>query len=128
MTRTSVSTSMCPPPGLSSHGAAAPTSTYSKALALTPPPRMRGVSRPPLPGAGYPSVGLCPMAPDPRMEAPIRQECPVSSQKKPKTPYQQQVQAPVLATYSSGVGRGAILTMIKKSQELERQTTTVGRG
>ena len=41
---TSVSTLMCPPPVLSSHGAAAPTSTYSEALALTPPPRMRGVS------------------------------------------------------------------------------------
>ena len=123
---TSVSTSTCPPPGLSSHGAAAPTSTYSKALVLTPPPCMRGVSQPPLPGAGYPSVGLCPIAPNPRMEAPIRQECPVSSQKEPKTPYQQQVQAPVLATHSSGVGRGAILAMIKKSQELECQTTTVG--
>ena len=62
---TSVRASTCPPPGLSSHGAAAPTSTYSKALALTPPPRMRGVSRPPLPRAGYPSVGLCPMPPTP---------------------------------------------------------------
>ena len=41
---TSVSTLTRPPPDLSSHGAAAPTSTYSKALALTPPPRMRGVS------------------------------------------------------------------------------------
>ena len=41
---TSVSTSTCPPPGLSSHGAAAPTSTYSEALVLTPPPCMRGVS------------------------------------------------------------------------------------
>ena len=125
---TSVSASTCPPPGLSSHGAAAPTSTYSEVLALTPPPRMRGVSQPPLPGAGYPSVGLCPMAPNPRMEAPIRQECPVSSQKELKIPYQQQVQAPVLATHSSEVGRGAILAMIKKSQELECQTTTIGRG
>ena len=125
---TSVSTLTHPPPGLSSHEAAAPTSTYSEALVLTPPPCMRGVSRLPLPGAGYPSVGLCPMAPDPRMEAPIRQEHPVSSQKEPKTPYQQQVQAPVLATHSSGVGRGAILAMIKKSQELECQTTTIGRG
>ena len=41
---TSVSALTCPPPGLSSHGAAAPTSTYSKALGFTPPPRMRGVS------------------------------------------------------------------------------------
>ena len=81
---TSVSASTCPPPGLSSHGAAAPTSTYSEALALTPPPRMRGVSRPPLPGAGYPSVGLCLTASDPRMEVPIRQERPVSSQKERK--------------------------------------------
>ena len=38
------------------------------------------------------------------------------------------MQAPVLATHSSGTGRGAILTMIKKSQELEHQTTTMGRG
>ena len=125
---TSVSASTHPPPGLSSHGAAAPTSTYSEALVLTPPPHMRGVSRLPLPGAGYPSVGLCQTAPKPRMEAPIRQECPVSSQKEPKTPYQQQVQAPVLATHSSGVGSGAILAMIKKSQELEHWTTTVGCG
>ena len=125
---TSVSPSMHPPPGLLSHGAAAPTSTYSEALVLTPPPRMRGVSRPPLPRAGYPSVGLCPMTPDPRMEAPIRQEHPVSSHKELKTPDQQQVQAPVLATHSSRVGRGAIVTMIKKSQELERWTTTIGRG
>ena len=123
-----MSASTHPPPGLSAHGAAAPTSTYSEALVLTPPPRMRGVSRPPLPRAGYPSVGLCPTAPDPRMEAPIRQECPVSSQKEPKTPYQQQVQAPVLATHSSRVGNAAILAMIKKSQELECQTTTIGHG
>ena len=41
---TSVSASTCPPPGLSSHGAAAPTSTYSEALVLTPPPLMRGIS------------------------------------------------------------------------------------
>ena len=72
-------------------------------------------------------MGLCQMASVPRMEAPIRQEHPVSSQKEPKTPYQQQVQAPALATHSSGVGRGAILAMIKKSQELEHRTTTIGR-
>ena len=41
---TSVSALTCPPPGLLSHGAAAPTSTYSKALILTPPPCMREVS------------------------------------------------------------------------------------
>ena len=68
------------------------------------------------------------MAPNPRMEAPIRQEHPASSQKEPRTPYQQQVQAPVLATHSSGIGRGAILIMMKKSQELEHQTTTIGCG
>ena len=125
---TTVSALTRPPPGLSSQGAAAPTSTYSKALALTPPARLRGVSRPPLPGAGYPSVGPCQMAPNPRMEAPIRQECPASSQNELRTPYQQQVQAPVLATHSSGIGRGAILTMIKKSHDLECQTTTIGHG
>ena len=56
---TSVSTSItCPPPGLLPQGAAAPTSTYSKALVLDQAPltHMRGVSQPPLPGAGYPSV------------------------------------------------------------------------
>ena len=68
------------------------------------------------------------MAPNPRMEAPIRQEHPASSQKEPRTPYQQQVQAPVLATHSSGTGRGAILAMNKNSQELECQTTTIGHG
>ena len=48
----------CPPPGLLPQGAAAPTSTYSEALVLdqAPPTCMRGVSRPPLPGAGYPSA------------------------------------------------------------------------
>ena len=74
---TSVSAStMCPLPGLSPRGVAAPTSTYSKVLApdQAPPTRMREVSQPPLPGAGYPSVGPCWTAPNPRMEAPIRQE------------------------------------------------------
>ena len=128
---TSVSTLItCPPPGLLPQGAVAPTSTYSEALALgqAPQTRMRGVNWLPLPGAGYPSVGPCQMAPNPRMEAPIRQECPASTQKEPRTAYQQQVQAPVLATHSSGTGRGAIFTMIKKSQELECQTTTIGHG
>ena len=44
---TSVSASItCPPPGWLPQGAAAPTSTYSKALALdqAPPTHMRGVS------------------------------------------------------------------------------------
>ena len=125
---TSMCASMHAPPGLLPQGAAAPTSTYSQVLALSqaPPTRMRGVSWPPLPGAGYPSVSPRQMAPSPRMEAPIRQEHPASSQKELRTPYQQQVQAPVLATHSSGIGRGAILAMIKKSQELECQTTTTG--
>ena len=71
---TSVCTSMHAPPGLLPHGAAAPTSSYSEALALgqAPPTRMRGVSRPPLPRAGYPVVGPRQMAPSPGKEAPIR--------------------------------------------------------
>ena len=104
----------CPTPGLLPRGVAAPTSTYSEVLGLdqAPPTCMRGVSQPPLPGAGYPSVGPHRMAPNPRMEAPIRQEHLMSSPKVLRTPYQQQVQAPVLATHSSGIGRGAILAMI----------------
>ena len=118
-----------PPPGLLPQGAAAPTSTYSEALALdqAPPTRMRGVSQPPLLGAGYPSVDPHQVAPNPRMEAPIRQECPASTQKEPWTPHQQ-IQAPVFATHSAGIGRGAILEMIRKSQEMECQTTTIGHG
>ena len=85
---TSVSASMCPPPGLSSHGAVVPTSTYSQALVMTPLASMRGVSRPPLPRAGYPVVGPHQTAPSPGKEAPIRQEHPASSQKEPRTPYQ----------------------------------------
>ena len=128
---TSVSASiMHPPPGLLPQGAAAPTSTYSEALALDQAPltRMREVSRLPLPRAGYPSVDLRQVAPNPRMEAPIRQEHPASTQKELRTPYQQQIQAPAFATHSAGIGRGAILEMIKKSQELECQTTTIGHG
>ena len=69
------------------------------------------------------------MAPTPKMEALIRQECPVSTQKEPRTPYQQQIQAPVLLTHSTGVRRGAILEMMqRKSQELEHQTASVGHG
>ena len=89
---TSVSTSIaCPSPGLLPQGAAASTSTYSKALAFGQAPQtcMRGVSQLPLPRAGYPSVDPCQMAPTPRMEALIREECPVSTQKEPITPYQQ---------------------------------------
>ena len=89
---------------------------------------MRGVSWPPLPRAGYPSVDPCQMASNPRMEAPMRQEHLASTQKEPRTPYQQQVQAPVFATHSAGIGRGAILKMIKKLQKLEHQTTTIGCG
>ena len=129
---TSVSTLItCPPPDLLPLGVAAPTSTYSEALVFgqAPPTRMRGVSQPPLPRAGYPSVGPHQMAPNPRMEAPIRQEHLVSTQKEPSTPYQQQVQAPVLSTHSTGVGRGAILEMMKrKSQELECLAAMVGHG
>ena len=128
---TSVSTSITrPPPGLLPQGAAAPTSTYSEALALgqAPPTHMRGVSRPPLSRAVYPSVDPRQTASNPRMEAPIRQEQPASTQKELRTPYQQQIQAPVLSTHSTGVGRGAILEMMrKKSQELELQATTIGR-
>ena len=128
---TSVSTLItCPLPGLLPQGAAAPTSTYSEALALSqaPPTRMRGVSGPPLPRAGYPLVDPCQMAPNPRMEALIRQKHLASTQKELRTPYQQQVQAPVLVTHSSGIWRGAILEMMKRSQELECQTTTIGCG
>ena len=70
----------------------------------------------------------CQAAPNPRMEALIRQEHSASTQKEPRTPYQQQVQAPVFATHSTGIGRGAILKMIKKLQELECQTTSIGHG
>ena len=129
---TSMSTSIThPPPGLLPLGVTAPIGTYSKALTLgqAPQTHMRGVSWPPLPGAGYPLVDLCQVAPTPRMEAPIRQEHPATTQKEPRTPYQQQVQAPVLSTHSTGVRRGAILEMMRrKSQELECQATTVGHG
>ena len=127
---TYVSTSMVhPPPGLLPQGAAAPTSIYSKALVFGRAPQicMRGVSQLPLPRAGYPSVDPHQMAPTPQMEASIRQECLVSTQKELRTPYQQQIQAPVLSTHSTGVGRGAILEMMrKKSQELECQAASVG--
>ena len=121
----------CPPPGLLPQGATAPTSTYSEALTFgqAPQTRIRGVSQPPLPGAGYPSVDPCQMAPTPRMEALIRQEHLVITQKEQRTLYQQQVQAPVLSTRSTGVRRGAILEMMqRKSQELEHQAATVGLG
>ena len=72
---TSVSTSIaCPPPGLLPEGAAAPTGTYSEALTFNQAPQtcMRGVSHPPLPGVGYPSVDPYQTAPTPRRETPIR--------------------------------------------------------
>ena len=129
---TSMSASIaCPPPGLPPQGATAPTGIYSEALTFSQAPqtRMRGVSHLPLPGVGYPSVDPCQKAPTPRMEALIRQEHPVTTQKEPRTPYQQQVQAPVLSTHSTGVGREAILEMMqRKSQELECQAATVGCG
>ena len=129
---TSVSTLIAhPPPGLPPLGATAPTSTYSEALASGQAPQtcMRGGSQPPLPGAGYPSVDPHQTALTPRMEAPIRQEHPVSIQKELRTPYHQQIQASTLLTHSTGVRRGAILEMMrKKSQELECQAASVGCG
>ena len=120
-----------PPPGLLPQGATAPTGTYSEALTFSQAPQthMRGVSHPPLPRVGYPSVNPCQTAPTPRREAPIRQEHLVTTQNEPRTPYQQQIQAPVLSTHSTGVGRGIILEMMqRKSQELECQAVTVGCG
>ena len=121
-----------PPPGLLPPGGASAMSTYSEALTFILPlqTRMRGVSCPPLPGGGYAAADLCPRAPNPRMEAPIRQEHPISQQNKPRTPYQQQVKVPpILTTWSSGVGRGALKELVKKrSKELEHQTATVGQG
>ena len=130
---TSVSASTkCPPPGLPPHGGTTTTSTYLEVLTFTPPPQtqMRGVSCPPLPGGRYPAVDLHSGAPNPRMEAPIRQEHPITWQNEPRTPYQQQVKVPsILTTWSSGVGRGALKELVKKrSKELECQTATVGQG
>ena len=127
---TSVSTSIaCQPPGLPPQGATAPTGTYSEALTFSQASQthMRGVSHLPLPGIGYPSVDPHQMTPTPRREVPIRQECLVTTQNELRTPYQQQVQAPILSIHSTGVRRGAILEMMwRKSQELECQAATVG--
>ena len=127
---TSVSASVVhQPPGLLPQGATAPTGTYSEALTFSQAPQthMRGVSHPPLPRVGYPSVDPCQMTPTPRREALIRQEHLVTTQNEPRTPYQQQVQAPVLSTHSTGVRRGTILEMMwRKSQGLECQAATVG--
>ena len=129
---TSVSASIVhPPPGLPPQGVVAPTGTYSEALTFNQAPQthMRGVSCPPLPGVGYPSVDPHQTAPTPTREALIRQKHLVVSQNEPRTPYQQQIQAPVLSTHSTGVGRGAILEMMhRKSEELECQAATVGHG
>ena len=129
---TSVSASIaCPPPGLLPQGATAPTGTYSEALTFSQAPQtcMREVSHLPLPVVGYPSVDPCKMTPTPRREDSIKQEHLVTTKKEKRTPYQQQVQAPVLSTHSTGVGRGAILEMMwRKSQELEHQAATVGHG
>ena len=69
-------------------------------------------------------------APNPRMEAPIRQEHPITIRDEPRTPYQQQVKVPpILTIQSSGVGRGALKDLVKKrSKELEHQMATVGQG
>ena len=121
----------CQLPGLPPQGVVAPTGTYSEALTFNQAPQncMRGVSHPPLPRVGYPSLDPRQTAPIPRGEASIRQECPVVLQNEPRTPYQQQIQAPVLSTHSTVVGRGAILEMMwRKSEELECQGATVGHG
>ena len=85
---------------------------------------------PPLPGGGYLATDLHQGAPNPRIEAPIRQEHPITWQNEPRTPYQPQVKVPpILTTQSSGVGRGALKELIKKrSEELEYQMATVGQG
>ena len=129
---TSVSTLIaCPPPGLLPQGFIAPTGTYSEALTFNQAPqtRMRGVSHLPLPGVGYPSVDPCQTAQTPRRKALIRQEHLEVPQNELRTPYQQQIQAPILSTHSTRVGRGTILEMMwRKSEELECQAATVGHG
>ena len=103
-----------PPPGLPPQGVVAPTGNYPETLTFSQAPQthMRGVSHLPLPRVGYPSVDPHQTAPTSRREAPIRQEYPVISQNEPRTPYQQQIQAPILSTHSTGVSRGAILEMM----------------
>ena len=84
---TSMSTSIAhPPPGLLPQGAAAPTSTYSEALAFGQAPQtcMRGVSQLPLPGAGYPSVDPCQMAPTPQNGGPNEAGAPSNHTKGAK--------------------------------------------
>ena len=90
---------------------------------------MRGFSHAPLPGGRYPAVDPHQKGPIPRMEAPIRQECPKTLHNKPTTPYQQQVQAPILSTRSAQISRGALKELMeKRSKELECQTANVGHG
>ena len=114
-----------PLPGLPPLGGTAASNTYSEALTFAPPPqtRLRGVNCPPLPGGGLPEVDLCPGALSLRMRAPTRSEDHITLQDDPWTPYQQQVQVPkVFTTWSSWIGRGALLNLIKKkSEELEQQ-------
>ena len=129
-TFTSMSASTAhPPPGLPPLGGATARGTYSEALIFNPSSQtqMRGVSHPPPPGGRYPAVDPHQKAPIPRMEAPIRQEYPKTLQNEPRTPYQQQVQAPILSTCSAGIGRGALKELIEKwSKELECQMANVG--
>ena len=48
---------------------------------------------------------------------------------KPRTPYQQLVQAPILSTCSAQISRGALKELMeKRSKELECQTANVGHG
>ena len=83
---TLVSALTCPLSGLSSHGAAAPTSTYSEALVLTPPPHMREVSRLPLPGQDTIQwvSARRPLTPEWRPQSGRSAQCPLKrSQKLP---------------------------------------------
>ena len=129
---TSVSTSTkCPPPGLPyPWRCICHKYLFGGSDLHTAQTRMRGISRPPLPGGGYLATDLCLGAPNPRMEAPIRQEHPITRQNEPRMPYQQQVKVPlILTTWSSEVGRGALNELVKKrSEELKHQMATVGQG
>ena len=59
-----------------------------------PPTQMRGVSCPPVSRGDYPAVDLHSGVTNPRMEAPIIQEHPITQQKEPRTPYQQKGKVP----------------------------------
>ena len=128
------------PPGLPPLGGTMAQSTLAsgtnfEAVTFAPPPqtRMRGISHPPLPGGRYPAVDLHPGAPSYRMEAPVRSEHPITLWNELRTPYQQPVQVPpILTTQSSGIGRGALLNLMReRSKEPEQQmatSPTLGRG